>query len=68
MIAPVIERHRQIPSAVTPMQLTVAVSGASGLVGSALSASLVERNDKVRRVVRSRQSLVSRLPEPRTAP
>ena len=55
MIAPVKERLRQIPSSVMSKPLTVAVSGASGLVGSALSSSMVDRNWKLKRLVRDKR-------------
>ena len=55
MIAPVTERLRQIPSSVMSKPLTVAVSGASGLVGSALSSSMVGRNWKLKRLVRDKR-------------
>ena len=55
MIAPVTERLRQIPSSVMSKPLTVAVSGASGLVGSALSSSMVDRNWKLKRLVRDKR-------------
>lgn len=49
-----INQHVDQPStAVTPRVRTIAVSGASGLVGSALSKEIVDRSWKLRRLVRS---------------
>lgn len=52
MSAAINQHIDQLLTAVTPQVKTIAVSGSSGLVGSALSKEIVDRSWKLRRLVR----------------
>ncbi len=56
MIAAVNQHLGQPLAPATPRSMTIAVSGASGLVGAALSKAIVERSWKLRRLVRGNSS------------
>lgn len=56
MIAAVNQLLAQPFAPVVPRAMTIAVSGASGLVGSALSKAIIDRSWKLRRLVRGNSS------------